>query len=527
MTDQRASEEILINETESTPIEQVEKEFMPNMKDEDEYEDDFKGYTKFSKFLLFFLFFWIGIINHLGNILVMNGGRLLAIELKMRNYLQVYTSVSTIFSVLTRLINSKLCLKVSYKKRIFFLSFWMMAGYLSMFAVLELHGTVLEGHNVLCFILSFIPCFFLGSSYAFGEAAMIAYLRLFPKTLLAGWSSGTGLSGLLSGGLNLTSQMIDGFSLKYLYLILSPVGIIYVLLFICTFRILKAQERRIEKEEKLHHEHMPIMKETSKDNEEKTDNNQKSEEVGETDDEKQKNGEQNDAQGINDNQEKEIEEDQKSIREEEDKEMEEMNKANQIISWNNFIRVMQMIGRVIINLGLIYFLMFFGSSTLMVRICDKEDIKFLPTGCSANGHIYRRGKYEFINLSYQIGMFLSKTFIKIVRKIKPIEVYTSVIAIINIIFIIEYFTGFLHWGVYLFLGLLFGFFSGGTYAVGFYTILNSDRVKQNYKELSVNIATLFNDTGSFLSGILGFITYKYILNSDEPFGEKLTGECSK
>ena len=526
MIDQGASEEILTNETESTPIEQVEKEFMPKIEDED--EDDFKGYSKFSKFLLFFLFFWIGIINHLGNILVMNGGRLLAIELKMRNYLQVYTSVSTIFSVLTRLINSKLCLKVSYKKRIFFLCFWMMAGYLSMFAILELHGSILEGHNILCFILSFIPCFFLGSSYAFGEAAMIAYLRLFPKTLLAGWSSGTGLSGLISGGLNLTSQMIDGFSLKYLYLILSPVGIVYVLLFICTFRILKSQERRIEREERLLHEHMPIMKETSNTNEEQNDDNRKPNEVGETVEKEQNIEEQDKEQGINDdNENKEIEEDQKSIREEEDKEMEEMNKANQIISCNNFLRVMQMVGRVIINLGLIYFLMFFGTGTLMVRICDKEDIKFLPKGCSANGHIFRRGKYEFINLSYQIGMFLSKTFIKIVRRIKPIEIYTSVIAIINIIFIIEYFTGFLHWSAYLFLGLLFGFFSGGTYAVGFYTILNSDKVKQNYKELSINIATIFNDTGSFLSGILGFITYKYILNSDEPFGEKLTGECSR
>jgi hypothetical protein len=48
----------------------------------------------------------------------MNGGRLLAIELKMRNYLQVYTSVSTIFSVLTRLINSKL-----FKEKDMFKSF--------------------------------------------------------------------------------------------------------------------------------------------------------------------------------------------------------------------------------------------------------------------------------------------------------------------------------------------------------------------------------------------------------------------
>ena len=504
------SEKLLTNETEGTPVESIEKEFTPKKEDDD--EDDFKGYSKLSKFLLFFFFFWIGIINHLGTILVMSGGRLLAIELKMRDYLQIYSSVATIFSVITRFINSKLCLKVSYKKRIFILCFWMMAGYLSMFGILEMHSTILEGHNVLCFILSFIPCFFLGSSYAFGEAAMVAYLRLFPKTLIAGWSSGTGLSGLISGLLNFASQSIDGFSYKYLYLFLSPIGIIYVIFFMCTFRILKAQERKIEREERLsragtlEHPH--------------TDDNKNNDEYGDT-------LENNGDHGINYNENEEVEEDAKSIREEEDKEMEEMNKANQVISCENFKRVMSMVGRVLINLGLIYFLQFYGVNTLLVRICDREDIYFLKTGCSANGNVYRKGKFEFVNLSYQVGMFLSKTLIKLVRKIQPIEVYTIAILIVNIIYILEYFLGIFHWYLYLVFGLIMGFFSGGTYSGGFYTILNSDKVQKNYKELTVNIATIFNDTGTFLSGILGFITYKYILNSEEPFGDKPTGECPK
>ena len=101
-------------------------------------------------------------------------------------------------------------------------------------------------------------------------------------------------------------------------------------------------------------------------------------------------------------------------------------------------------------------------------------------------------------------MFISKTFIKIVRKIQPIEIYTCSIIIVNIIYITEYYTGFLPWGYFLGIGLILGFFSGGTYAGGFYTILNSERVDKNYKELTVNVATLFNDTGTFLSGILGF-----------------------
>ena len=500
------SEKLLTNETENIHDEIDEKEHLLALKDE---EDDFKGYTKLSKFLLFFLFFWIGIINHLGTILVMNGGRLLAFELGMKDYIQIYTSIATIFAVATRLINSKLCLKVSYKKRIYLLSLWFMIGYLSMFGVLQLHETVLDGYNVLCFVLSFIPCFFLGSSYAFGEAAMVAYLRLFPKTLIAGWSSGTGLSGLISGGLNLTSQLIDGFSLKYLYLFLFPVGVVYLLLFICTFRILKAQERRIEREERNSNPNLAIMRDTNY-------NKNKDEQVNEED-----RGETAEEEHLDQNQDEklpvnnEVEEDAKSIKEAEDKELEDMNKANQVFSRENFKKVMHMVGRVLINLGLIYFLQFFCVNTLLISVCAHRDIGFLPFGCQGNS-AYRRGKFEFINLSYQIGMFLSKTLIKIVRKIQPIEVYTITILIINIIYIIEYYADFIPWQVYLHIGLILGFFAGGTYAGGFYTILNSKRVPKNYKELTVNIATIFNDSGTFLSGIVGYLLYNSLFEPKYP-----------
>ena len=498
------SEKLLTNETENAH-EMEEKENILNFKND---EDDFKGYSKLSKFLLFFLFFWIGIINHMGTILVMNGGRLLAFELGMNKYLQLYTSASTIFAIFTRLINSKLCLKVSYKKRIYFLSLWFMIGYLSMYAVLELHDTVLDGYNVLCFVLSFIPCFFLGSSYAFGEAAMVAYLRLFPKTLIAGWSSGTGLSGLLSGSLNLMSQLIDGFSLKYLYLVLFPVGIIYLLLFMCTFRILKAQERKIQREERLSNANLPIIRDSTVGAAKVKEENK--EEEGETAEEEQ-NYPKDGKMEVH-----EEEEDAKSVKAAEDKELEEMNKANQVISWANFKKVMGMVGRVIINLGLIYFLQFFCVNTLIVSVCDQKDISFLPVGCSDSGKPFRKGKFEFINLSYQVGMFLSKTFIKIVRKIQPIEVYTIVIAIINVIYIIEKSQNKIPWGVFLPLGLILGFFSGGTYAGGFYTILNSNRVQKNYKELTVNIATIFNDSGTFLSGIIGWAVYNFVLDPNYP-----------
>ena len=494
--DDQNTKKLLTKETDVDDVNLNEKEDSANL---NEFEDDFKGYTRRSKLLLFLFFFCLGIINHLGTILVMNGGRLLAIALGKKNNLQFYTIGSIVFAILTRLVNSKFCLKISYKKRIYFLCVWFMLGYLSMFIILQLQETYLKTYDGLCFGLSFIPCFFLGSSYAFGETAMLSYLRLFPKTLIAGWSSGTGISGIISALLNLSSQMSDGFSLKYLYLILFPVGIIYLVLFMLTFRILKEQERKIQREEETSKPNMALIRE----------DNANKEETNTGEDEE--NMEKMEIQKPVD-----IPQDEEAIKREEDKEIEEMNKANQTISLENFKKVMQMAGRIIFNLGGIYFLSFFCNNTLIVTVCDQRDIEFLPLGCSDSHKVYRRGKYEFISLFYQIGMFLSKTFIKVVRRIRPIEVYTITIAVINLIYIIEKYAMFMHWGVYIPLGLIFGFFAGGTYAMGFYTILNSYKIKQNFKELTINIAAVFNDSGTLLSCIIGWLFYKYVFNPNYP-----------
>ena len=73
-------------------------------------------------------------------------------------------------------------------------------------------------------------------------------------------------------------------------------------------------------------------------------------------------------------------------------------------------------------------------------------------------------------------MFISKTFINLVIRMKPIEIYAIVIFVINILFIIEDIHLFLKWGNYIWIGLELGFFSGGIYDGCFYIILNSDRI---------------------------------------------------
>ncbi len=453
--------------------------------------DDFKGYTTKAKYQLFGLFFAIGIINHLGTILVMTGGRLLSKELDMDDYLPIYTSASILFALFTRLINSKLCVKLSYKKRIYFLCFWMIAGYFLMFLVLLLHDTGLKNNNSFCFVLSFIPCFFLGSSYAFGESAILAYLRLYPKILIAGWSSGTGVSGIVGGLLNFLSQLNDNFSLKYLYLILTPIGPLYIYLFELTIKIYIMQEKNRPKSGNISTMELSPLE-------------------GDTVESLEINEMKGKGEGLQKNED--INKPGENEKELEELELERMNKGNKTMSIENFINVMKSCGEVLGNLGLIYFLQFFCLTCLVKRVCDRTDISFLP---KSGGE--RKAKYEFISLFFQIGMFLSKTFIRIVRRIQPIEVYSIVIAIINILFVIEYKAGFLKWGNYTWICFLLGFFGGGTYAGGFYTILNSYRVQENYKELTVNIATFFNDFGTFMSGIFGFWGLKSWFPNDSQF----------
>jgi hypothetical protein len=199
-----------------------------------------------------------------------------------------------------------------------------------------------------------------------------------------------------------------------------------------------------------------------------------------------------------------------------EKTMEDMNKQNKTMNCTNFMAVMKMCGRVIINLGFIYFTQFVCVNSLVIRNSNKIDIPFLPLSLNDKSEIVRKGKFEFVNMFFQLGMFTSKTFIKLVRRIQPIEIYTIAITTITILYFMEYYSGFLPWWCFPILNYILGFFSGGTYAGGFYVILHSGQVLLDYKELTVNIAAVFNDSGTLLSCIIGWLFYNYVFNKNYP-----------
>lgn len=88
------------------------------------------------------------------------------------------------------------------------------------------------------------------------------------------------------------------------------------------------------------------------------------------------------------------------------------------------------------------------------------------------------------------------------KKLGRVDVLTYLQLINFIIWFIEVYVNFLDncivmFGLTLFIGLL----GGASYVLCFYMLLNDKKTPEKMKELSVNIATIFNDVGIFFSSL--------------------------
>jgi hypothetical protein len=125
---------------------------------------------------------------------------------------------------------------MSYKKRIIFLAFYFLLGFISLY--LLLNST--DGDDPIsknsAFYLSLIPSFIMGTGAALGEAIVLGYLRNFPDDLVSGWSSGTGLAGVTGALLTLFFKYYK-IKTKLLYISMSPVCLIYLIAFLIIERL--------------------------------------------------------------------------------------------------------------------------------------------------------------------------------------------------------------------------------------------------------------------------------------------------
>jgi hypothetical protein len=76
----------------------------------------------------------------------------------------------------------------------------------------------------------------MGTGTSFGEATILGYIRNFPKDYVSGWSSGSGVSGIVGCTISFLSKKKE-WELKKLYLFVSPVAFVYFFLYFASKKI--------------------------------------------------------------------------------------------------------------------------------------------------------------------------------------------------------------------------------------------------------------------------------------------------
>jgi hypothetical protein len=137
------------------------------------------------------------------------------------------------------MVNGKYFIHISYRKRIIGLGIYFFLGYNLLSLVLILNAKEIIGDK-LGFVLTMFPSLIMGTGSALGEATIMGSLRNYPKNLINGWASGTGMAGIIGALLTLFFKMF-AIKTQYLYLFTSPLSLIYLIIFIIQENIFNNQ----------------------------------------------------------------------------------------------------------------------------------------------------------------------------------------------------------------------------------------------------------------------------------------------
>ena len=421
---------------------------------------------KSRKALIYCCFAFIGLFNNLGYTLMITGAQQFSSKVKNDALIAFYPFALIALNTVARFINSKCLIRLSYFKRILGLSIYFGSGYISLFLILTIIDNVENFNNTLAFLLTLIPTIIMGTGQCLGEATFLGYIRTFPEDYISGWSAGTGIAGVLAAVLSLTFKLIgENFDLKYLYIIVAPVSIIFFFAYFITYKVKSNIDAKLVKEEENPDNSNEIEIERKTGDTLHNENqipNRPSELLTE-------NNYTNRATDVS---------------------------LNEELSCRNFVLGFKYGRRYILNMFIVYFLEY----TVCTGFCERANhFGYVDS----KGEFYEKAQYETFLLFYQIGVVLSRSSLFIFKYLKFVELL-NIIQLINFIFwFLEALLGIVSNQIVCFITLIFlGLCGGGVYVGCFYFVLNDITIPPQYKELVLNIATLFNDMGVLLSSIL-------------------------
>ena len=441
-------------------IEQNDKN-INNIKEEKK-EDPYKS----RKILIYCCFAFIGLVNNLGYTLIITGAQQFSSKVNDDTLIAFYPFALIALNSVARFINSKFLITVSYFKRILFLSIYFCVGYILLFLILTIIDNVDDFNQKLAFLLTLIPTIIMGTGQSFGEATFLGYLRTFPEDYVSGWSAGTGIAGIVAAILSLTFKLLgENFDLKNLYLIISPITVVFFFAYFTTYKIKSNIDSKLIKEEEVSSNSINEKKtvyNTEEGNFETSLPDRPSDLLKEN---------------INPNKATDV-------------------SLNEELTLKNFVDGFKYGKRYILNMFFVYFLEY--------CVCTgfSERANFFGY-VDSSGTFYEKAQYETFLLFYQIGVVISRSSLFLFKYLKFVELL-NIIQLCNFTFwFLEALLGIVSNQIVCFITLiLLGLCGGGVYVGCFYFVLNETKIPPQYKELVLNIATLFNDFCVLFSSIL-------------------------
>jgi hypothetical protein len=294
-----------------------------------------------------------------------------------------------------------------------------------------------------------IPTTIVGTAESFGEVTILGYAGTFRGNYISGWNIGSAFAGVSGSFLSLLFKRLET-NLKYVYLFLSPVAVLYLFIFmlihLCGYKerknyILKQKYNKMQEEKS---QNIPIN---------------------------------NKIEFINNNI--------------------EINKKD--LNIKNLKDGFKLSYRYIINLSLINFLQY----TICYCFCERANkYKYIKS----KGTIFESIQYEALLLFFEFGVVISNSFLSLIKHIKNLEIFTYLQLLNFVLWFFESLFGFIsnQWVCYI--HLFFVGICGGAGNIGFlYSMFNSKKISQRFQELCLNICEFFMDWGILISSITSII----------------------
>lgn len=176
--------------------------------------------------------FWIlGLINNFHYCLVLSAADDIASSFGLKSYVALVSWANVVFGVVVRLLNAFVYTNVPYHKR------YLIAGIQTITGIILVSIAKFLGSNDwIRFLVALVGVVFCGNGSTYGESVSLGFLERFPSRTVGGWSSGTGMSGVLASLVYL-GLVACGLSNNLIFIISAPL----VLMFWCVYFLVIVQ----------------------------------------------------------------------------------------------------------------------------------------------------------------------------------------------------------------------------------------------------------------------------------------------